>query len=324
MEKAAPHNATAKWGMLGYLGLDSYLESIDDRVRSPFMPYGLAGVIFGASIVFFAYIGFDAVSAHSEEAKKPQRDVPFAILASLIVCTILYIGVSSVLTGMIPYYEISPDAAVANAFTVKGLQLNNPLLLGASALISIGALAGMTSVLLITFLSQARIFLAMARDHLLPPAVFAAIHEKFRTPHISTMLTGCIIAVVAAITPILKLEEMVNIGTLFAFVIVCAAVMLLRLKRPEAERPFRCPYIWVMGPLGIFVNMMMMLFLPPETWWRLVIWLVIGLCIYFGYGMRRSSVGRGLRGLEPLPIGGPTHDDDKILDKSVMMAAPND
>ena len=151
---------------------------------------------------------------------------------------------------------------MANAFTVKGLELNSPLLLGASGLISIGALAGMTSVLLITFLSQARIFLAMVRDHLLPPAVFAAIHEKFRTPHISTMLTGCIIAVVAAITPILKLEEMVNIGTLFAFVIVCAAVMLLRLKRPEAERPFRCPYIWVMGPLGIIVNMMMMLFLP--------------------------------------------------------------
>ena len=320
----APHNATEKWGILGYLGLNKYLESVDDQVRSPFMPYGLAGVIFGASIVFFAYIGFDAVSTHSEEAKKPARDVPIAILTSLVVCTVLYIGVSSVLTGMIPYYKINPDAAVANAFTVKGLELNNPLLLGASGLISIGALAGMTSVLLITFLSQARIFLAMARDHLLPPAVFAAIHEKFRTPHISTMLTGGIIAVVAAITPIQKLEEMVNIGTLFAFVIVCAAVMLLRLKRPEAERPFRCPLIWVVGPLGILVNMLMMLFLPPDTWWRLVIWLVIGLCIYFGYGMRRSSVGRGLRGLDPLPVAGPTKDDDKILDTSVMMAAPNE
>jgi amino acid transporter len=324
VEKEAPHNATEKWGILGYLGLNSSLESIDNRIRSPFMPYGLAGVVFGASIVFFAYIGFDAVSTHSEEAKKPQRDVPIAILASLIVCTVLYIGVSSVLTGMIPYYKISPDAAVANTFTVKGLELNNPLLLGASGLISVGALAGMTSVLLITFLSQARIFLAMARDRLLPPAVFAAIHEQFRTPHISTMLTGGIIAVVAAITPIQMLEEMVNIGTLFAFVIVCAAVMLLRLKRPEAERPFRCPVIWLVGPLGIVVNMIMMLFLPLDTWLRLVIWLVIGLCIYFGYGMRRSSVGRRLRGLGPLPVKGPKTDDDMILDKSVMMAAPNE
>jgi basic amino acid/polyamine antiporter, APA family len=225
---------------------------------------------------------------------------------------------------MLPYYQISPDAAVANTFTVKGLQLNNPLLLGASGLISIGALAGMTSVLLITFLSQARIFLAMARDRLLPPTVFAAIHEQFRTPHISTMLTGGIIAVVAAITPIQMLEEMVNIGTLFAFVIVCAAVMLLRLKRPEANRPFRCPNIWIVGPLGIVVNLIMMLFLPPETWLRLVVWLVIGLCIYFSYGMRRSSVGRGLRGLDPLPVEGPKTDDDLIREKSVMMAAPND
>jgi APA family basic amino acid/polyamine antiporter len=164
----------------------------------------------------------------------------------------------------------------------------------------------------------------MARDHLLPPAVFAAIHEKFRTPHISTMLTGGVIAVVAAITPILKLEEMVNIGTLFAFIIVCAAVMLLRFKRPDAERPFRCPLIWLVGPLGILVNLSMTLVLPPETWLRLVVWLVIGLCIYFGYGMRRSSVGRGLRGLAPLPVEGPRTDDDVIREKSVMMAAPNE
>ena len=296
MEKEAPHNATEKWGILGYLGLNKFLESVDDRVRNPFMPYGFAGIIFGASIVFFAYIGFDAVSTHSEEAKRPQRDVPIAILASLVICTVLYIGVSAVLTGMIPYYRISPDAAVSNAFTTKGIeQNNNPVLLGASALISIGALAGMTSVLLITFLSQARIFLAMARDRLLPPRIFAAIHPKFRTPHISTMLTGGIIAVVAAFTPILKLEEMVNIGTLMAFIIVCAAVLLLRIQRPDAERPFRTPLIWVVAPLGILVNLIMMLFLPLDTWIRLVVWLVVGLCIYFFYGMPRSSVGRGLR-----------------------------
>ena len=180
----------------------------------------------------------------------------------------------------------------------------------------------MTSVLLITFLSQARIFLAMARDRLLPPAIFAAIHEKFRTPHISTMLTGGLIAVVAGFTPIHVLEDMVNIGTLMAFIIVCGAVMLLRIQRPEAERPFRTPLIWVVGPLGILVNLIMMLFLPPETWLRLVVWLVIGLCIYFFYGMSRSSVGRGLRGLPPAPVVVPEPDGDVILEKSVMMGDP--
>ncbi len=327
VEKKASHDATDKWGILGYIGLNKYLESIDDRVRSPFMPYGFAGVIFGASIVFFAYIGFDAVSTHSEEAKKPSRDVPFAILASLVVCTVLYIGVAAVLTGMVPYYKISPDAAVANAFTVKGLESNNQVLLGASAVISVGALAGMTSVLLITFLSQARIFLAMARDGLLPPRIFAAVHPKFRTPHISTMLTGGIIAVVAAVTPIRALEEMVNIGTLMAFVIVCAAVMMLRIQRPEAARPFKTPLIWVVGPLGILVNLIMMLFLPKETWGRLVGWLIIGLLIYYFYGMSRSTLGRHMRGLPPMPgvaaaSAAPEPTGDKILEKSVLMADP--
>jgi basic amino acid/polyamine antiporter, APA family len=323
VKEEASHNATEKWGILGYLGINTYLASIDDRFRSPFMPYGLSGIIFGASIVFFAYIGFDAVSTHSEEARKPQRDVPIAILASLVVCTILYICVAAVLTGMLPFYNISPDAAVANTFTMKGLELNSPLLLGASGLISIGALAGMTSVLLISFLSQARIFLAMARDRLLPPAIFAAIHPRFRTPYISTILTGAIIAVVAAITPISKLEEMVNIGTLMAFVIVCAAVMLLRIQRPQAHRPFYCPVIWLVGPLGILVNLLLMLFLPLDTWIRLVVWLVIGLVIYFSYGISRSSVGRQLRGLAPLPeLNGTPADGDVILEKSVMMADP--
>jgi amino acid transporter len=327
VQKEAPNAATSHWGILGFFGVNRTLESIDDRVRSPFMPYGLAGVIFGASIVFFAYIGFDAVSTHSEEAKKPARDVPIAILASLVVCTLLYMGVAAVLTGMVPYFKISPDAAVSNGFTVKGLETNNRLLLGASALISIGALAGMTSVLLITFLSQARIFLAMSRDGLLPPSIFAAVHDRFRTPHRSTMLTGGIIAVVAAITPIRDLEEMVNIGTLMAFVIVCAAVMLLRVQQPGASRPFRTPLIWLVGPLGILVNLIMMLFLPPMTWLRLVVWLVVGLCIYFFYGLARSTLGRQMRGLPPMPgvaaaSLGPLPDGDKVLEKSVLMADP--
>jgi APA family basic amino acid/polyamine antiporter len=287
----APSKATEKWGILGLIGLNQKLESIDDAVRSPFIPYGLAGIIFGASIVFFAYIGFDAISTQSEEAKLPQRDVPIAILASLILCTVLYIGVSAVMTGMMPYPEISSEAGVAAVF--------RNVLRWAAVLISIGALAGMTSVLMITFLSQARIFLAMSRDRLLPPAIFAAIHPRFRTPHRSTMLTGGVISLVAAFTPITKLEEMVNIGTLMAFVIVCAAVLLLRIRRPNAERPFRTPFLFVMGPLGIIVNLIMMLFLPLDTWIRLVVWLVAGLLIYFTYGKRHSTVGKRLRGLIP-------------------------
>lgn len=302
----APAQSTARWGMLGYLGVSSQLESIDDAVRSPFMPYGLAGIIFGASIVFFAYIGFDSISTHSEEARRPAVDVPIAILASLFLCTVLYIAVSGVITGMVPYPEIDSEAAIASAFRQKGEQQDNMLLHAAAGLIATGALAGMTSVLLITFLSQARIFLAMARDHLLPPAIFAAIHPRFRTPHISTILTGVLMALVAAFTPITKLEEMVNIGTLMAFVIVCAAVLLLRIRRPDAHRPFRSPLIWLVAPAGIFVNMLLMLFLPLDTWLRLVIWLVLGLLIYFGYGFRHSLVRHTLLGKGPVaPVPAP-------------------
>jgi amino acid transporter len=309
VKEEAPNAAVENWGILGYIGLNTKLESIDDRFRSPFMPYGLAGIVFAASIVFFAYIGFDAVSTHAEEARMAARDVPIAILASLFICTVLYMAVAAVLSGMVPYYKINPDAAVANAFTVKGIETNNRLLLGASGLISVGALAGMTSVLLITFLSQARIFLAMARDGLLPQAVFGAIHERFRTPHISTMLTGGIISLVAAFTPITDLEKMVNIGTLMAFIIVCAAVLILRVQNPTAERPFRTPLLYLVAPAGIVVNLIMMLFLPPSTWLRLVGWLVVGLIIYFSYGMRNSILGQKSRGLIPSHVPtGPSHD----------------
>src|SRR5207302_6782667 len=204
--------------------------------------------------VFFAFIGFDSISTHAEEAKLPQRDLPIGIIASLFVCTILYIAVSAVSTGMEPYPTIDTKAAIATAFEKKAKIENSGALKASAALIAAGGLAGMTSVLLITFLSQARVFLAMARDGLLPERVFGAVHEKFKTPHISTMLTGGIIMVVAAFTPIQDLEKMVNIGTLFAFVVVCIAVMLLRIRRPEAQRPFRCPALFVLAPVGILVN----------------------------------------------------------------------
>jgi APA family basic amino acid/polyamine antiporter len=295
----APEYAALKWGILRYLGLNTVLVSIDDSVRSNYFPYGLSGMMLGASLVFFAFIGFDSISTHAEEARRPQRDVPFGILASLFVCTILYIAVSAIITGMVPYPEIDEDAAVATAFSqLAAAEGGNKALQASAGLIAAGGLAGMTSVLLITFLSQARIFLAMARDRLLPPSVFGVVHPKFKTPHISTMITGAVITIVAAFTPIGVLEEMVNIGTLLAFVIVCGAVLMLRVKRPDAHRPFRCPGLYLVAPLGIVVNVIMMLFLPLETWGRLVVWLAIGLVIYFTYGYWRSSLGKRLAGQE--------------------------
>ncbi len=305
VKKEVPEKRLEKWGILGLLGLDQSLGSIDDSVRSPFAPYGLSGIMLGAAIVFFAYIGFDAISTHSEEAKKPQRDVPIGILASLAICTVFYILVSAVITGMEPYPQIDRDAAVAAAFGDAAKEAKGQaswMLTASGVLIAIGGLAGMTSVLLITFLSQARIFLAMARDRLLPPSIFAAIHPTFRTPHISTMLTGAIICVVAAFTPIVDLENMVNIGTLMAFVIVCAAVLILRVKRPDVHRPFRCPAVKILAPLGIVVNLTMMLFLPPITWLRLFGWLAVGLVIYFSYGLWNSTLGKSMRGLTVPPV----------------------
>jgi APA family basic amino acid/polyamine antiporter len=289
-----PDDPARKWGVLGLLGLNHQLVHVDDSVRSPFAPYGLSGIMLGASIVFFAYIGFDAISTHSEEAKRPQRDVPLAILTSLALCTLLYVMAAAVITGLIPYPQINVRAALAAAFNNLASQEQSPVLRAVAVLIAGGALAGITSVLLVNFLSQARIFLAMARDGLLPPGTFGAIHPRFRTPHRSTMLTGIVVCLLAGFTPIGQLQNMVNIGTLLAFVVVCAAVLLLRVRRPDAERPFRCPLIYVVAPCGVAVNLAMMLFLPWDTWLRLVVWLVIGLGIYFMYSRYRSVVGQQL------------------------------
>jgi APA family basic amino acid/polyamine antiporter len=283
-----------KWGLLGVLGIKHWLQPLDDSFRSSFFPYGLSGLMVGASMVFFAYIGFDAISTHAEEAKRPQRDLPLGILLSLLVCTVLYILVSGVITGMEPYPKIDPDAAVAAAFRKQAELHQSFALRSAAGLIAIGALAGMTSVLLVTFQSQARVFLAIARDGLLPPKIFAEIHPRFRTPMRSTILTGILICLVAAFTPIRELEKMVNIGTLMAFVLVCASVLVLRFTRPDVPRPFRCPALWIVAPLGIFVNLLLMLFLPLNTWLRLAVWLALGMVIYLTYGKRHSVLGHEL------------------------------
>ena len=270
----------------------------------PFAPFGLTGFSFfghtimgqtgkggeplgmlaGAAYVFFAYIGFDSVSTHAEEARNPSRDVPIGILTSLVLCTILYIAVAAVLTGMVPYNQINIDAPVSDAFRQVGLPW-------AQLLISVGAIAGITSVLLVMMLSQPRIFLAMARDGLLPPGFFAAVHERFRTPWKSTILTGVCVATMGAFLPLRILAELVNIGTLLAFVIVCAAVLIMRRTHPEVHRPFRAPFGMVVPILGILCCLLLMFSLPAENWLRLFVWLAVGLAIYFGYGRSHSRLG---------------------------------
>jgi APA family basic amino acid/polyamine antiporter len=271
----------------------------------PFAPFGYGGISFfgrtlfgqtsadgtalgmlaGAATIFFAYIGFDSVSTHAEEARRPNRDVPIGIISSLLVSTVLYIAVSLVLTGMVPRERIDINAPVSNAFAQVGLPW-------AQFIISIGAVAGITSVLLVMMLSQPRVLLAMARDGLVPTGFFGAVHDKFRTPWKSTILTGAFVAVMAALLPLRVLAELVNIGTLLAFVIVCTAVLIMRVTHPEAERPFRAPLFPLVPILGILTCLVLMFSLPVENWWRLIGWLLLGFLIYFGYGRYHSVMAR--------------------------------
>ena len=291
--KEAKQAAADSWGLLGLLGLNRWLIPLDNAVRSPFMPYGISGIMLGAAIVFFAFIGFDSISTQAEEAKRPQRDLPIGILLSLAVCTLLYIAVSAIVTGMVPYPKIDTTAPIAAVFEPQAGAPDTPWLKFSRGLIAAGGLAGMTSVLLVLFLSQARIFMAMSRDGLLPK-IFSTVHPKFRTPHVATILTGIVICFTAALTPIDILEQMVNVGTLMAFAMVCAAVWVLRSQRPTAERPFRCPAIWLVAPAGILINIAMTLFLSLATWIRLIVWLAAGLVIYFTYSNRHSHIAAHL------------------------------
>ncbi|HAH07735.1 MAG TPA: amino acid permease, partial [Elusimicrobia bacterium] len=237
---------------------------------------------------FFAYIGFDSVSTQAEETKNPQRDVPIGIMASLIVCTVLYIAVSAVLTGMVPYDQLDIDAAISVAFKQKGLPW-------AQLLIEIGAIAGITSVLLVLMLSQPRIFLAMARDGMIPPKFFGDIHPVFGTPWKSTLLMGAVVALLAAVIPLRILAELVNIGTLLAFVIVCGAVLVMRKTDPDASRPFRCPMVPLVPLLGIGTCLVLMFSLPVENWLRLIVWLILGFVIYFFYSRHHSVLAKARR-----------------------------
>jgi basic amino acid/polyamine antiporter, APA family len=248
-----------------------------------FAPMGFSGIGAGAAYIFFAYIGFDAVSTTAQEAKNPQRDLPLGIIASLLICTALYIAVAAVLTGMVPWREVNIEAPIARAFLDRGLT-------GASHIITLGALAGLTSVMLVMLLGQTRVLYSMANDGLLPKKFFADIHPKWRTPWKNTILVGLLAAVVGSLVPIDDIGKMVNIGTLLAFVIVCIAVIMLRRTDPDQPRPFRTPWVPVVPILGVIFNGYMMYRLGWINWARLIIWLAIGLVVYFSYGRYHSKV----------------------------------
>ncbi len=248
----------------------------------PFAPSGFVGIMGGAAIVFFSFIGFDAVSSTAEETKNPQRDMPIGMIGSLVICTILYALVSLVLTGILPYQHYANDAApVATAIAVGGAPW-------AHLLVSVGALAGMTSVLLVFQMGQPRIFMAMARDKLLP-GFFARLHPKYRTPFIPTILTGLFVGLSALIVDIGQAAELTNIGTLAAFIIVCAGVLFLRKSSPDTNRPFKCPLVPLVPWAGIISCFILMLSLPVATWIRFIVWMAVGFAIYFGYGYRKAN-----------------------------------
>jgi len=249
---------------------------------SPFAPNGWAGIQTGAALVFFAYIGFDAVSTAAEETKNPARDLPIGIIASLFICTLIYIAVSAVLTGLVPYQQLATAEPLAVA-------LNTINLNWAAGIVSFGAVVATTAVLLVFQLGQPRIFFSMSRDGLLPPS-FAKVHPKFRTPHVTTILTGVFVAFFAAFADIEEAVELTNIGTLFAFILVCASIIILRRTEPERIRGFRTPWVPVVPILGILSCIYLILGLPTVTMFRFVIWLAIGLTIYFLYGYRKSKL----------------------------------
>jgi basic amino acid/polyamine antiporter, APA family len=247
--------------------------------------FGIGGIFTAAAVVFFAYIGFDVVATTAEETRNPQRDLPIGIIGSLAICTILYILVSQIMTGIVPYNELDPEAPMASVFQDIGLGW-------AAGLVSVGAICGLTSVIMILMLGQSRVAFAMSRDHLLPP-YFARAHPRFRTPYRITIITGLVVALMAAFVDLEHLAALVNIGTLFAFVLVSIGVIVLRRTSPDLHRAFRTPLVPVVPILAVLACLVLMIMLPAATWWRFVIWMVLGLLVYFLYGRRKSRLARG-------------------------------
>jgi len=260
----------------------------------PFLPMGLSGVTTAAGVVFFAYIGFDAVSTAAQEARNPKRDMPIGILGSLVVCTILYILVSGLLTGVVHYDRLNVGAPVSLAIRETGVKWG-------SYVVNAGALAGLSTVMLVMLLGQSRVFYSMAHDGLLWKWA-GDIHPRFRTPWKSSIVVGLFVAIFASLVPIGILGQLVSIGTLLAFVIVCAGVWMLRIRRPDLHRPFKAPLVPFTPLMGILFSLLMMVFLPGSTWMRLVIWLIIGMVIYFTYSIKHSKVQQGVS--ENVPVSG--------------------
>lgn len=252
---------------------------------SPLMPFGFAGVASGAAIIFFAYIGFDAVATSAEECRNPSRDLPIGIVGSLIICTILYIAVAAALTGVVPYQQLNNAEPVAYALRAIGYNMG-------SALVGTGAIAGITTVLLVLMYGQSRIFFAMSRDGLIP-ANICKVHPEYGTPHVITIIAGIVVSLIAGFTPIGIIAELTNIGTLFAFVVAAIGVLVLRYTQPNAERPFKCPAVAIVAPLAAISCSYLMLNLPYETWVRFAIWSAIGFAIYFMYSYRNSTLNKG-------------------------------
>jgi basic amino acid/polyamine antiporter, APA family len=255
----------------------------------PFIPpntgefgsFGWSGILRGAGIIFFAYIGFDAVSTASQEAKNPGRDIPIGILASLAICTVIYIAVGLVMTGLVPYARLNVASPIAVAVEATGLTWLAPI-------INIGALCGLSSVILVNMLAQSRIFYSMSRDGLLPP-LFARLHPRFRTPHVTTGITGVVVAIASGLFPITVLGLLVSMGTLLAFAIVCTGVLILRKTAPDTPRPFKTPGMPWVPVIGTLICIYLMTGLPLATWIRLFVWLAVGLTIYFSYGRSRAA-----------------------------------
>jgi APA family basic amino acid/polyamine antiporter len=251
---------------------------------TPFAPNGWRGIHQGAAIVFFAYIGFDAVSTAAEETRDPQKSMPRGILGSLVVCTVIYAVVGLVATGLVPYTQLKGSDPLARAFESAGLAWGQ-------AIVSLGAIISMTAVLLVFQLGQPRIFFSMSRDGLLPPW-FRSVHPKYRTPHVTTILTGVLVALGATFLDDDETYDLTNIGTLFAFMVVCLGVLALRIKDPDRPRPFRVPYVWLVAPAGALACLYVMLGLPATAWYRFGVWMLAGVVIYFAYGFRHSKLAR--------------------------------
>jgi APA family basic amino acid/polyamine antiporter len=268
----------------------------------PYQPNGWGGTLAGAAVVFFAYIGFDAVSTVAEETKNPARDLPIGIIASLIICTIFYVVVAAVFTGLIPYHDLVRRLATEQAEPLTmALDHVAPGAKWATGIVAFGSVVAHTAVLLVFQLGQPRIFFSMARDGLLPP-VFAKVHPKFKTPHVTTILTGVVVGVFSAVMSIDEMVDLTNIGTLFAFVLVCVGITILRYKEPNRARPFKVPFgAWLLPMMGAVSCVFLMVYLPPTSWWRFVAWLMIGLSVYLSYGYAKSVLGRKVNRSETTP-----------------------